>query len=141
LTDQTPRLLTVMGSGETSPTMIKTHRSILERLGPPPVPAVLMDTPFGFQENAADITEKALAYFADSVGSPMEVAGFRSASEANDAAAHERMLSRLRRARYVFAGPGSPSYALAQWRDSAVPGILADKIDTAEPSPSPAPPP
>ena len=129
MTDRTPRILTIMGSGETSPTMIKTHRSILERLGPPPVPAVLMDTPFGFQENATDITEKALAYFADSVGTPMEVAGFRSASETGDAVTHERMLGRLRRARYVFAGPGSPSYALAQWRDSAVPGILADKID------------
>lgn len=124
-----PRLLTVMGSGETSPTMVKTHRALLERLGPPPVPAVLMDTPFGFQENAADITEKAVAYFAESVGAPIEVAGFRSAAETSDAVTHEKMLGRLRRARYVFAGPGSPSYALTQWKGSAVPGILADKLE------------
>jgi hypothetical protein len=101
----------------------------LERLGDPPVPAVLMDTPFGFQENAADITEKAVAYFAESVGSPIEVAGFRSAAETSDTVAHEKMLGRLRRARYVFAGPGSPSYTLRQWRGSAVPGILADKLE------------
>lgn len=124
-----PRLLTVMGSGETSPTMVKTHRALLQRLGPPPVPAVLMDTPFGFQENAADITEKAVAYFAESVGANIEVAGFRSAAETADTVAHEKMLGRLRRARYVFAGPGSPSYALAQWKNSAVPGILADKLE------------
>ncbi|MHB1445249.1 MAG: CysS/YqeB C-terminal domain-containing protein [Acidimicrobiales bacterium] len=124
-----PRLLTVMGSGETSPTMVKTHRALLERLGPPPVPAVLMDTPFGFQENAAEITEKAVAYFAESVGATIEVAGFRSAAETADTVAHEKMLGRLRRARYVFAGPGSPSYALAQWKNSAVPGILADKLE------------
>ena len=124
-----PRLLTIMGSGETSPTMVKTHRVLLERLGQPPVPAVLMDTPFGFQENASDITEKAVAYFAESVGSPIEVAGFRSASDAADTVAHEKMLGRLRRARYVFAGPGSPSYALNQWRGSAVPALLADKLE------------
>ena len=124
-----PRLLTIMGSGETSPTMVKTHRSLLERLGEPPVPAVLMDTPFGFQENASDITDKAVAYFADSVGTTIEVAGFRSAADSADAVGHEKMLGRLRRARYVFAGPGSPSYALNQWRDSAVPGILADKLE------------
>ena len=41
-----PRLLTIMGSGETSPTMVKVHRQLLGRLGPPPVPAVLLDTPF-----------------------------------------------------------------------------------------------
>lgn len=123
-----PRILTIMGSGETSPTMVKTHRSIIERLGPPPVPAVLLDTPFGFQENASDITERAVAYFAESVGARIEVAGFRSKSDESDAVAHERMLARLRKARYVFAGPGSPSYALSQWRDSAVPGTLRDKL-------------
>ena len=129
MSPELPRLLTIMGSGETSPTMVKTHRALLERLGEPPVPAVLMDTPFGFQENATDITDKAVAYFVDSVGSPIEVAGFRSAAETSDTVTHEKMLGRLRRARYVFAGPGSPSYALRQWRGSAVPGILADKLE------------
>ena len=62
-----PRLLAIMGSGETSPTMSKVHRSLFERLGPAPVPAVMLDTPFGFQENADDITAKAVAYFRESV--------------------------------------------------------------------------
>ena len=30
----TPRLLTIMGSGETAPTMVKVHRSVVEQLGP-----------------------------------------------------------------------------------------------------------
>ena len=38
------------------------------------------------------------------------------------------MLARLAEARYVFAGPGSPSYALRQWRDTAVPDLLAAKL-------------
>jgi hypothetical protein len=128
VTDAAARLLTIMGSGETSPTMVKTHRALLERLGPPPVSAVLLDTPFGFQENASDLTDKALAYFSDSVGAVMEVVGFRSALDQTDAVAHQRSLDRLRRARYVFAGPGSPSYALAQWSASSIPSVLADKL-------------
>lgn len=126
-----PRLLTIMGSGETSPTMSKTHRELLARLGPAPVPAAMLDTPFGFQENADVITAKAVEYFRESVRQEMGVVSFRAAaSAAADPVGHEQALARLRQARYVFAGPGSPSYALAQWSGSRVPEILADKLRT-----------
>ncbi len=119
------RLLAIMGSGETSPTMVKTHRSLFDRLGADAT-AVLLDTPFGFQENADDIAERAVSYFAESVGKRIEVARFRDA--AADALARESALERLRAAGYVFAGPGSPSYALRQWRGSSVPDLLAAKL-------------
>jgi cyanophycinase-like exopeptidase len=122
-----PRILTIMGSGETSPTMSKVHRELISRMGPPPVPAVMLDTPFGFQENAGDITAKAVAYFRESVQRDMGVASFRSA-EGTQGVPYEQMLARLREARYVFSGPGSPSYALGQWRGSQVPVVLADKV-------------
>ena len=38
------------------------------------------------------------------------------------------MLARVAEARYVFAGPGSPSYALRQWSGTAVPDLLAAKL-------------
>ncbi len=47
--------------------MVKVHRQLLERLGPPPVPAVLLDTPFGFQENAREIAGRAVTYFRESL--------------------------------------------------------------------------
>lgn len=123
----TPRLLTIMGSGETSPTMVKTHRDLLGRFGNRP-PAVLLDTPFGFQENAADISAKAVEYFAESVGARIEVASFRSALDAEETLAHESMLAHLRSALYVFAGPGSPSYALRQWSGTQIPDLLREKL-------------
>jgi cyanophycinase-like exopeptidase len=122
-----PRLLVIMGSGETSPTMSKVHRDLLARVAPGP--AVMLDTPFGFQENADDIAAKALAYFKESVQRELVVASFRSA-DGVDPLAYETMLARLREASYVFAGPGSPSYAVAQWSASQVPGILAQKLRT-----------
>ena len=118
-----PRVLAIMGSGETSPTMVKTHRSLLERLGGD---AVLLDTPYGFQENAADITARAVNYFDESVGTSLTLASFRRADEVGTVA-HQRMLARVRDATYVFAGPGSPSYALRQWRAATVPALLEEK--------------
>jgi cyanophycinase-like exopeptidase len=122
-----PRLLCIMGSGETTPTMVSVHADLLSRLGPRPVPAVLLDTPFGFQENAADISERTVAYFRDRVGFPISVASFRNRLLATPLE-YETMLARVAEARYVFAGPGSPSYALRQWLDTAVPDLLAAKL-------------
>src|SRR5262249_58965879 len=58
-----PRLLVIMGSGETAPTMVTPHRDTVARFGAPPR-AVLLDTPYGFQENAAEISQRAIDYFA-----------------------------------------------------------------------------
>ncbi len=118
------RLLTIMGSGETAPTMVKVHRQLVERVGGGP--SVLLDTPYGFQENAEDISDKAQAYFAKSVGFPIDVASFRSA--AVDALTADTAMSRVAAARYVFAGPGSPTYALRQWAGSPLPALLAAKL-------------
>jgi hypothetical protein len=121
-----PRILTIMGSGETAPTMVRAHRRVMDRLGPRPVPAVVLDTPYGFQENADDITSRALEYFRVSVGRPFEVASFRKAG--GDPLDRETALVRIREARLVFTGPGSPSYALRQWAGTDIPRLLAHKL-------------
>jgi hypothetical protein len=119
------RVLTLMGSGETSPTMVKTHRELLARVGSRP--AALLDTPFGFQSNADELTARAQQYFTDSVGRVLDVATFRSA-DAVGTVAYEQTLDLLRNAGYVFAGPGSPTYALRQWRSSLIPTLLSEKL-------------
>jgi hypothetical protein len=127
-----PRVLVVMGSGETSPTMVTTHRELVARFGPASPRAVLLDTPYGFQENAHEISGRALEYFARSVGLEMEVAGFpgplAAAPGADAPAAAARALARLRSAGFVFSGPGSPTYALRVWRESPVPEALVAKL-------------
>src|SRR3546814_18075953 len=85
-----------------------------------------LDTPYGFQENAGDISTKAQEYFRASVGHPITVATWRGAED--DTVARERALAAIADARYVFAGPGSPTYALAQWRGSPLPQLLVDKV-------------
>ena len=125
-TDAQPRILAIMGSGETAPTMARVHRRLLGLLGPPPVPGALLDTPYGFQENADEITARALEYFRENVGSPLALAPFRGSDQ--DPLLRATALARAREARYLFAGPGSPSYALRQWQGTELPAILAEKL-------------
>ena len=112
-----PRILTIMGSGETAPTMMKHHRELIARMPGTPK-AVVLDTPYGFQENAAELASKAVEYFRKSVGHPIEIAGL-TRIHGQDTLTVEQGLARVRQADYVFAGPGSPTYALRQWAGAA----------------------
>ncbi|MER6951530.1 hypothetical protein ABT294_46695 [Nonomuraea sp. NPDC000554] len=104
-----PGLLVLMGSGETSPTMVEIHRSVARGLRAG-ARAVLLDTPYAFQENAADISARARQYFARSVGLDVTVA------------------SDVTGADWVFSGPGSPTYALDRWTRSPLAGDLRARV-------------
>jgi cyanophycinase-like exopeptidase len=116
--------LVIMGSGETAPTMVEVHRATLRAAGEGP--SLLLDTPYGFQENADDITEKAVAYFGRNVGAAVTPLVWRTRL---DGAALDRALTAVRTSRSVFAGPGSPTYALRVWAgtgfDDAVAAVAA----------------
>lgn len=122
------RVLAIMGSGETSPTMVTVHKALAARLGGAARGAVLLDTPYAFQENAADISARAQAYFARSVG--LEVSVLSEHVHAAGAMTPESPagLAAIRSGDWVFAGPGSPTYALRRWRGSAVAEALRDRI-------------
>ena len=122
------RILTIMGSGETAPTMMKHHRELIARFPGTPK-AVVLDTPYGFQENSAELASKAVEYFRKSVGHPIEIAGL-TRLHGQDTLTVEQGLARVRQADYVFAGPGSPTYALRQWAGTSVPDIVRGKMRT-----------
>jgi hypothetical protein len=121
-----PRILAIMGSGETTSSMAPVHRAILGRFGGLPVRATLLDTPYGFQENAADITAAAVDYFATRLRNPITVASFRGSG--GEPVETQVALARIRDADYVFSGPGSPSYALRHWAGTEIPSLLARKL-------------
>lgn len=114
-------LLVLMGSGETAPAMVKTHREVFAATGSGP--ALMLDTPFAFQANAADLIAKTRQYFAQSVGRTIGVASWSRADSAT--VDRERTLAAVSQACWLFAGPGSPTYALRHWRDTPlVPALL-----------------
>src|SRR6202167_47985 len=101
--------------------MTKVHRQLLKRVDP--VGAGSLDTAYGFQANVPQMTEKIVEYFATSLRipiAPLHFTVFEGTSEVDRASFRQD----VRDANYVFAGPGSPSYALHQW----APLDLADDL-------------
>jgi peptidase E len=119
--------IVLMGSGELTGTMVELHKALLRPYGPS-ASAVFLDTPAGFQLNVDQIAQKAGAYFRQRVNHSLRVASYKSAIE-QDALARERAFETLRQADYVLIGPGSPTYALEQWRQSPVPGLLVEHVE------------
>ena len=133
----TVRVLAIIGSGETSPTMVTVHRELLSRLEPTGPQAIALATPYAFQENAPDVSTRTQRYFADSVGLQVRVAAGTSPNAdpgmappliPPDEEDEARQAAAIRAADWVFAGPGSPSYALAHWQAGPVAGGLRDRV-------------
>lgn len=131
------RVLAIIGSGETSPTMVTVHRDLVGRLGMSSPQATVLATPYAFQENAADVSARTERYFADSVGlrvgvaagtSPKADPGMAPPLIPWDDEDETRQAAAIRAADWVFAGPGSPSYALAHWQAGPVAAGLRDRV-------------
>jgi hypothetical protein len=130
------RILAIIGSGETSPTMVTVHRDLVSRLGLSSPRAIMLATPYAFQVNADDLSARVQGYFANSVGLPVRVAAGTSA-HADPAMAppltggdedEGGQAADIAAADWVFAGPGSPSYALAHWQAGPVAASLRDRV-------------
>ena len=116
-----------MGSGELTATMVEVHKALLAGLGERPQ-AVFLDTPAGFQLNVDQISSKAVEYFASRVKHPLAVASYK-AHDSCTAFEAEQAFRTLREADYVLIGPGSPTYAVAQWLQTPIPDILVKRIE------------
>jgi hypothetical protein len=102
--------------------MTKVHRDVLARVQPRR--PVNLDTAYGFQGNVPQMTAKLVDYFSTSLQvdlAPLHFPSYERATELERAV----FAQEVREADYVFAGPGSPSYALSQWR----PLGLADELE------------
>ncbi len=119
--------IALMGSGELTSTMVEVHKELLRGLGASPQ-AVFLDTPAGFQLNADDLAQRAVRYFRDRVGHPMKIASFKSRADLKTFET-EKAYRTLQDADYILIGPGSPTYAVSQWRATPVPEIFIQRID------------
>lgn len=116
----------LVGSGELSGTMVETHKWLLERLKPEEK-ALFLDTPAGFQENVDLLSRRAVDFFEKQVLHPMEVASFKAAEAAAEENA-ERTYHLLGEAGYVLLGPGSPTYAVRQLKQTPIPALLSAMV-------------
>jgi peptidase E len=130
VSDMSPKKGTIalMGSGELTATMVEVHKELFRGL-PHPAQAFFLDTPAGFELNADQISQRAIDYFRTRVQQPMSVASYKTkaASESYEAL---QTIQKLRGSNYVLIGPGSPTYAVRQWRETPIADILARQVET-----------
>ncbi len=115
-------VLVLMGSGELTSTMVEVHKMLLRRHSGCPT-AVFLNTPAGFQLNVDELSERARSYFRDRIGHRLETASLRSRTDL-ETPEGQRALQLLRNADYILMGPGSPTYAVRQWKNTPVPKLF-----------------
>ncbi|MEW6186886.1 MAG: Type 1 glutamine amidotransferase-like domain-containing protein [Thermodesulfobacteriota bacterium] len=120
-------IITLMGSGEFTATMVEVHKELFSGLPSKPR-AFFLDTPAGFEPNADQISQRAVEYFETHVQQALTVASFKGKNRVPTAEAVQ-IFQKLRGADYVLVGPGSPTYALRQWRETLIPDILVERIE------------
>src|SRR5215212_8424831 len=114
-----PGLIALFGSGETSSQGRKIHDYLMTRL-PVPVRVAILETPAGFQPNAEGVNAKIQQFLEKSLQNFQPqvtlVAARRKGSDhdPDDPA----IVAPLAEADYIFAGPGSPTYAVRHLRDT-----------------------
>jgi peptidase E len=118
--------IVLMGSGEITATMVEVHKSLLDQLPGSPQ-AAFLDTPAGFQLNVDQISRKAAEYFRVHVQHPMSISSFKTHDTIKDFDARQAFHI-LRNSDYILIGPGSPTYAVRQWKESPVPEILTQCV-------------
>jgi hypothetical protein len=113
-----------MGSGETAPSLVSVHRRLLAELSPPR--ACWFDTPYGFQENADILSEKTVTFFSQALSTKLHVAHLRHSSQTE--VEKQLAYALAQESNYLFSGPGSPSYALAHWKDTELVDLFERKL-------------
>ena len=120
--------IVLMGSGELTATMVEVHKQMLSEL-PVDSKAAFLDTPAGFQLNVDQISEKAVDYFNTRVNHQLEIASFKCQKTVgtydSEAAFHT-----LREAGYILIGPGSPTYTVRQLKDTPIPEIIIQRVQS-----------
>ncbi len=123
---ETAGTLTLMGSGEMTTTMVQAHREIMNRIKGSVRP-VFIDTPANFEPNVDSIARRAVEYFQTHFSLALDTISFPTAQYPTPVELEE-VLRQLRRANYLFSGPGSPTYAVRAWRNTAVFETMAGKL-------------
>lgn len=112
--------IVLFGSGETSPTGRAIHRKVFLSLGKKKHRVAILETPAGFQPNSEFVADEIARMFRESLAEFIEDVSIIPARKRGTACSPDNaeLLKPLESSDVIFLGPGSPTYALKQLRDS-----------------------
>ncbi len=119
--------ITLVGAGELMSAMSRVHRDVLAGVEGDPKP-VFLDTAAGYEPNVDAIVQKALEYYERYLKLKLRVASFRH-RERESPARTAAAIAAVRESNLIFAGPGSPTYAVRNWRDTPLWDAVVQRFD------------
>lgn len=125
-----PGLIALFGSGETARHGRQIHEALLRTLTPP-IRIAIVETPAGFQPNVAVVSRKLQEFFEQRLQNfrpEVAVVAARRRGGPYDCDSAE-IAAPLRQANYIFAGPGSPSYAARHLRQTQTLDLICRRHD------------
>lgn len=117
--EASPGPVILLGSGETAPNMQKVYTWLFERIAPP-VRAAILETPAGFELNSAAVAGQIARYLEHRLQNFAPQATVVPARKRGTPFSPDDLaiIAPLHTANVLLAGPGSPTYAVRQLRDS-----------------------
>lgn len=111
--------ITLFGSGETSASGRKVHEAIFQQLDKP-IRAAILETPAGFELNSDRVAGRIGEFLAAKLQNYEPLVDIIPARRKGSffSPDNEAILKPMLRANNIFLGPGSPSYAVRQLKDS-----------------------
>ncbi len=114
-----PGLVVLFGSGETSSSGRKIFDWLFHRL-PPPIRGAILETPAGFELNSAQVAGRVADFLRQRLQNYHPQVTVVPARKRGTPFSPDdpEIVTPLLRANVIFAGPGSPTYAVRQLQDS-----------------------
>lgn len=119
--------LVLFGSGEISSVGRAIHEYIFKKIGRDPISIAIITTPAGFQPNVKEVHEEIAEFFERSLSNfhpKTSIVYANSASEANN----YDIIKPIEEADYIFTGPGSPTYAVENLRNTALLELIKKRL-------------
>lgn len=119
--------LVLFGSGEVASSGVKVHARVLERIGKENPSIIILSTPAGFQPNVKIVAEEIKSFFEKHLQNyhpKITIVYANSLKDANNS----KLIKPLETADYIFMGPGSPTYALHQLKNSLLYNKIAERL-------------
>ena len=123
--------IALFGSGETARVGRRVHELLLEAYKKP-VPVAVIETPAGFQPNTNVLAQDVKAFFEHSLQNfkpQVTIVPARRRGDGPYGTDDASLLGGIEEASYVFAGAGSPTYAVRHLADSRLWRTVAARLE------------
>lgn len=119
--------LVLFGSGEILPSAVKTHDYVFQRIGKKKINISIVSTPAGFQPNVRIVYQEIADFFKIHLKNYHPQISMIYANTLEDAN-NPAIIAPMESADYIFTGPGSPTYAVKNLRDSLLYRKITERV-------------